>query len=431
MSASAAGLTPAEELVRVAWQTGDTAVLGPAGDAAAGARWGADRTVRARVLRALVVEAAAGELRPAELRLRGARVSGELDLGAVELPFALVLEGVYAEAPLRVSAAQVVSIGLLGCHIVVAGGFAIDASHVTTRGNLDLTATRVIGGEVELSGAQIGGNLILDAAHVSNPGGRATVNAGQTTVGQYVQCREGFRSEGRMRLSGAQITGDLDFSGAVLDNPAGPALYAALIHVGADLFVHRGTRVQGSFSLPGARVSGIAVFGEATLGRLPDPMADGAQEASEYGLDIEGLTVEQDLSFSRRFTLVGPVLAAGAQVTGTCRFEGTVHPIPLCPGEEESARLPQTALDLRGLRADTLVLTPRHEIGGVVDVARATVRVLEDLRAVWPRHLRLRDFRYEAIDDHAAGADVPARLDWLARDTDGYAPQPYEQLALA
>ncbi|HSA51196.1 MAG TPA: hypothetical protein VLH10_13980 [Yinghuangia sp.] len=43
----------------------------------------------------------------------------------------------------------------------------------------------------------------------------------------------------------------------------------------------------------------------------------------------------------------------------------------------------------------------------------------------------MRDFRYEAVDDHTAGADLPARPDWLTRNTDGHTPQPYERLALA
>ncbi|WTW92876.1 hypothetical protein OG216_05570 [Streptomycetaceae bacterium NBC_01309] len=275
---------------------------------------------------------------------------------------------------------------------------------------MDLSGTHVVGGEVDLSGAQIGGHLRLDAVHVDNPDGRCTVNAGQTSVGQYVQCRDGFRSEGRMRLSGARIVGDLNFDGAILRNTAGPALYAALVQVGADLFVTGGTRIEGSVELPGSRIAGIAWFGGATLcgGSTSRNDDDGP------ALDIEGVTVEQDLTFTDEFVAMGPIRAVGAQVTGTCRFAGRAQ-----------------ALDLRALRADTLVLTPRQADGGLVDLGRATVRVLQDERAAWPRQLRLRDFRYETIDDHAADADVRARLEWLARDLDGYAPQPYEQLVLA
>ncbi|WTW92877.1 hypothetical protein OG216_05575 [Streptomycetaceae bacterium NBC_01309] len=100
ISGNTAGLTATEERVRAAWRDGHAAVLGPeriASAAASGASWGAERTVRGSALRTLVAEAAEHGSPSAALSLCGARIVGVADLGALDLPFGLVLEGAYLD----------------------------------------------------------------------------------------------------------------------------------------------------------------------------------------------------------------------------------------------------------------------------------------------------------------------------------------------
>ena len=55
------------------------------------------------------------------------------------------------------------------------------------------------------------------------------------------------------------------------------------------------------------------------------------------------------------------------------------------------------------------------------------IGVLRDDPATWPGgQLRLDGLTYQALEPLLPAAQ---RLRWLARDPDGYPPQPYEQLA--
>jgi hypothetical protein len=108
------------------------------------------------------------------------------------------------------------------------------------------------------------------------------------------------------------------------------------------------------------------------------------------------------------------------------------------------------ALDLRRVVAQELILTMAHPVDGTVDLGNAQVTVLTDNPAAWPRDLRLDGLRYESLitvqergrsatETHKYASDMadpqtiisPAkiRLPWLERNTLGYRPQPYEQLA--
>jgi hypothetical protein len=53
--------------------------------------------------------------------------------------------------------------------------------------------------------------------------------------------------------------------------------------------------------------------------------------------------------------------------------------------------------------------------------------VLDDAPATWPDQLQLRGCTYDALYERSP-VSAGQRLDWLGRDLDGYAPQPYEQL---
>ena len=56
----------------------------------------------------------------------------------------------------------------------------------------------------------------------------------------------------------------------------------------------------------------------------------------------------------------------------------------------------------------------------------ARIKLLRDDAASWAERLQLDGLQYETLDPPLTAAQ---RLDWLHRDTDGYAPQPYERLA--
>lgn len=64
-----------------------------------------------------------------------------------------------------------------------------------------------------------------------------------------------------------------------------------------------------------------------------------------------------------------------------------------------------------------------------LDVRHASIGSLGDEEASWPRkgNLELDGFVYQSFGEGPTGADK--RLEWLARQSDGFVPQPYRQLA--
>jgi len=67
---------------------------------------------------------------------------------------------------------------------------------------------------------------------------------------------------------------------------------------------------------------------------------------------------------------------------------------------------------------------------GAVDLTNAHVSTLYDNQATWPQRLYLDGFTYEALAAQPA-VNVAARLNCLERNSGGYIPQLYEQLAVS
>ncbi|MGW1167235.1 hypothetical protein [Streptomyces sp. NPDC001153] len=83
-------------------------------------------------------------------------------------------------------------------------------------------------------------------------------------------------------------------------------------------------------------------------------------------------------------------------------------------------------MSLRLAQARESDLRTRQPIDGTVDASSAHLGTLYDAPDSWPADLRLAETVYDSL---ATPLTAPERLDWLRRGTDGYVPQPYEQLA--
>jgi hypothetical protein len=261
-----------------------------------------------------------------------------------------------------------------------------------------------VDGEIHMGGAQVGGDLDLTGATLNAPSGYA-LRANRLTVGQNMLCRSGFNTHGEVCLVGARIAGDVDFAGARLANDEGPALYANRLTVGLSVMCRDGFSAQGEVRLLGAHIGGRITFATATLSNL-----------NGLALQAERLTVEQDLFFTEGFGATGEIHLAGAHVGGTLSFEGAT----LAPNGG--------TLTLPDLRASTLILRPAAA-PGCVDLTHAHVDVLADDPTSWPSGIRLRGFVYDALDEHSTISAGRRLKDWLSRDSEGYVPQPFEQLA--
>jgi hypothetical protein len=275
-------------------------------DPATGAAWDAGRTVRAEVLVELLTGArdpAAGQVRA--IKLRGARITGQLDLEAAELGCPLQLWDCHVEQPVNVNEARAPVLRLPGCHMP-----GLVADQLETRGDLELGEGFTATGEVCLVGAHIGGQLVLDGAHLANPDG-SPLTADGLTVDQAMFCGEGFTATGEVRLVGAHVGGQLDLRGARLANPNGRALAADRLSVDQHLFCGEGFTATGEVVLVGAHISGQLNFSGASLSN-PDGRA----------LYADGLTVDQGLVCGEGFTATGEVRLVGAHVGESLSFSG-------------------------------------------------------------------------------------------------------------
>ncbi|MFJ3308238.1 hypothetical protein ACIPSA_35175 [Streptomyces sp. NPDC086549] len=84
------------------------------------------------------------------------------------------------------------------------------------------------------------------------------------------------------------------------------------------------------------------------------------------------------------------------------------------------------SLSLKKIRASSVKTDDRTLLRGPVDFRHAHVEVLADVPARWPDDLRLDGLVYDHLE---TALPLQGRLAWLGKETLGYLPQPYEQLA--
>jgi hypothetical protein len=327
-----------------------------------------DKDIPAQLLYTLLVEDAP-PTRLRSVKVRGARILGPLDLEAATLRRPLHLAHCEIGEEMTLSEAIAPAIRLRTCTLTW-----LSADQLETRGDLDLTATRITG-EVRLVNAHIGGQLDFSGAQLTSDDGLA-LNAAGLHVDANLFCQpaaeQPFTAAGEIRLRGAHIGGSLSFSGARLTNHDGPALNADGLHVDADMFCQaaaeqpfaatgeirlRDARVGGSLSFSGARLAnqgGLALnaaglhvdadmFCQA-VGKLPftatgevsllgahigrELSFSGAQLTTEHGsaLTADGLRVDADMFCQvlneQRFTAIGEVSLLGAHIGGGLSFTG-------------------------------------------------------------------------------------------------------------
>jgi uncharacterized protein YjbI with pentapeptide repeats len=355
-----------------------------------------------------------------EVMLRGARVGGALTLdrahlanpgaAAVNADGIVLDDGLFgqefvAEGEVRLPDARVArQLVLSGAHLSNPGGKALNADRLRVDGAATLDGGFRAEGQVSLRSAAIGGTLMMRGARLDDSGGMA-LNAHLITIGSSLRASSGFHARGRVSFDAAQIHGSADFHGARLVNPGEQALSACRATVTGGLFCDRGFRAEGQIRLIDSTIGASAEF---TGARLSNP---GGRSLTAYGLSVGSV-----LDCCGGFRAEGRMSFAGARIGGEMCFDDARIS---APGE--------IALGCRQVRATVLRLTTREPVDGTIDLRHTRIEVLRDDPARWPAHTRLDGFTYETIETPGS---VGARLGWL-EDTEGYHPQPYEQLAAA
>ena len=169
----------------------------------------ADNTIRAGLIRALLL--GTGDCKPPAIGLGivGAWITGKLDLAGEALPVLLGLIHCTLEEDVQLMGCTLPGLHLTGTHLP-----KLNAQRLQCNGPLHLRAGFQATGLVDLSGAEITGQL--DCIGGKFLAEDMALNCDEITVGASLFLREGFEAQGRINLNGAEITGDLQISGATL-----------------------------------------------------------------------------------------------------------------------------------------------------------------------------------------------------------------------
>jgi hypothetical protein len=245
-------LTPAELRIWRAFTRGERVDFRASDDedAADGASWGPERTIRASALKALLLHAPQEDGEIAALKVSGARITGPLDLTHT------VLES----HPVRLSHCHFderpelygIQLRRLSLHGSVLPGIGLGSARID--GTLRLSGCR-IDGPVQLAGTQISGALFLEDAELTAPDGSGPVlKLNQSVVSDDLWAPR-LRARGEIRLNGASVTGSVNLTEALLERDGEAAVDAQTLTVDGDFLLRR-ARVRGWIGLRGARIAG-------------------------------------------------------------------------------------------------------------------------------------------------------------------------------
>ncbi|MEV8022438.1 membrane-associated oxidoreductase [Streptomyces sp. NPDC086554] len=253
-------LTPAEVRVWQAFPLGERVDFreSPGDDALAGGSWGPERTVRAEVLRALLLNGPTRDGEIAGLKLLGARITGRLELmyGTVEYP--VRMRACHFDETPNLYGAHVPALVLRDS--VLPG---LTAGNLSVELVLRIACCRITG-PVRLGGARINGAFFVNGAELGTPpvpgeppeqdtpDAEAVLQLNHAEIGADVWA-VGLVAHGQVRLKGATVGGQVNLDDAELSTPGGVALHAETLSVGTDLRAMR-LRARGTVNLSGARI---------------------------------------------------------------------------------------------------------------------------------------------------------------------------------
>ena len=365
------------------------------------------------------------------VRLPGARISGQLicsggrfcnpsgiALGADGSDIrggAFLGTGFHAKGEVRLLGARIGNdLNCSGARFENRQGHAFRAEHAQIDGNVFLgmqpgTTNRFHAtGEVRLSGARIGGDLDCTGGLFENSESDA-LSADRISVGDNLHLQCGFHATGEVRFLSARIGGDLDCTGGRFENSEGAALGADGADIRGNAFLKSDFHATGEVRFPGARIGGDL---DCTGGRFEN---SGGDALSADSAEVRGNATLRD----------------GFNATGTVRFPDAKIGSNFAISDATLSKENGNALNLRNMRAAALWLRgSRLKISGTLDFRSAQVGMLADTPQALSDAVTLHidGFVYERIAPDSS-QNVKTRLQWLERQSEGYHPQPYDQLA--
>lgn len=374
--------------------------------------------VRAAFLRFLLLGGGPGaSVHESGISLVGAFVTGELNLSGATCCRSLKARNCNFDSDLVLRDARAPTLSLQGCHIprLIGDRFHCDGSLFL---RTDFHADEVklggayIGGDLDCSGSTFGietsGNPGPDDDLIDTEVAADALMADGIKIAGDLFLRSGFQAWGTVRFVGAEVAGDISCSGGSFDNPNGIALILDRADSRGTVFFSDGCKVRGEVRLMGLQVQAGVDFTDALL-QNPGGSAVTAERAVLNG----GVMLGANLVSEGSWNLIGAVIKGNLLLVG-------------CNLSSDGA-----TLDLSGAEVTGTFILLMATIKGSLDLSRARVDSLSDS---WESYeaidrLKIDGLCYNRIS--SAPVDAETRLKWLRlqKSTDGFFPQPWEQLA--
>ena len=431
-------LSHAEKLLLEKVPSGDFAICGPKRDRADSNptkeddddprnnpggpdKWGEARKIRADLVAWLCTDQEAREhVHWRGIQVYGADVTGPVNLSFVNIPFQLALQHCRLKEAINLRWAELSQLDLEGSLV-----YGILAAGVIVKNDVLLSEGFSAVGEVQLLGAQIGGDLDCSGGAFTNPprniaGSGNALHADRIKVKSSIFLRASTVN-GEVRLLAAQIGGNLECDAATFTNPlqkdlagSGTALNASSITVVGSVFLRHGAAVDGKDTPFIARGQVNAI--QAEVGGQFDCSGGDFSNSEQAGVEnsrkvlwAPRITVKSAVFLEDGFTANGVVDLYGANIGG---------PFSCRNGNFQNATLNLTNASAGSLTDSGLNNVPA---GAVADEGPT----------IWPQQdkLLLDGFVYGRISSEG-GINVKERLKWLGRQTRApFRRQPYLHLA--
>jgi len=345
-----------------------------------GAKWHAERSIRAGFLRWLLTDGSARKLAdPRGLQISYVRIDDRLILDHADLP-PFAIQNSFIPKGIALYNAKARTVILTGTHV---GG--IDARLLNVDGSVDMNDGFLANGTVLMNGVRVSGDVNCGGStflsnerfdtSAATPGVPVlTVSIAGSRIGGSVRLNHGSRFEGPVHLTNLVVGGDLLLEGG------------RLLSDGSEAVVAQRMSIAGSLALSGIVTNGY--------------------------IDVSGSSIGGQLS------------CLGAQ------FD---QPGTKTPTNAEK-KVPRSGLIAEHVSIEKTFIWSevRNNAETVLDLAFSKCSELYDDRKSWPTpgNLHIDGFRYSAFS--AGPSDANTRLDWLklAGRSGTFREDSYEQLIL-
>ena len=297
----------------IAWCGPSTEKNARANDPFGAGYWPTSRHIRAEIVVWLVTDdAVRNRVHPSGIGIGGARIVGKLALENQKLTGPLTLFRCWVPEGISLYYAECTYVDFRGC---TTG--SIDARRLIVKGDILFSDSFVGVGEINLSGAEIGGDLQCQGAWFINPGGVAML-ADSIKVGRNLRLgspsaddatvldkQSHFRADGEICLDGAIVGEQLDCFAGHFRNRGAVALSANAAEIGGDV------QLSGSFcSLGEVHFVGCEVGGQF------DCEGGHFLNHRDTALTLNGARIHRDVILRDGFRAYGEVNLLGVEIDG-------------------------------------------------------------------------------------------------------------------